>query len=214
MLIHHPHPPGRQRGAVLFFAIGVLVATTLAGIALTRSVDTSNIIAGNLAFQQSAVNAADRGIEQAVAWLENKVAANPMNPPLWNNNVAEGYMALLADPATGQSWDALWTGNLLANSRIYTVPTATGTQDAAGNTVSYSIQRLCTTTGDPNALVIGGIPANPCARPPADESKGQSRAGPGSVPPPALALQIYYRVTVRVDGPRNTLSYVQALIAL
>ena len=36
----------RQRGAVLFIALIVLVAMSLAGIALIRGVDTANLIAG------------------------------------------------------------------------------------------------------------------------------------------------------------------------
>jgi Tfp pilus assembly protein PilX len=46
--------PRRQRGAILFIALIVLVAMSLAGIALMRSVDTNVLIAGNLAFRQSA----------------------------------------------------------------------------------------------------------------------------------------------------------------
>ena len=61
--------PSRVRGAVLFISLIVLVAMTLAGIAMMRSVDTGNLIAGNLAFEQGAMQAADRGIEQAFQWL-------------------------------------------------------------------------------------------------------------------------------------------------
>jgi Tfp pilus assembly protein PilX len=40
-----------QQGVVLLMALIMLVALTLAGIALVRSVDTTNLIAGNLAFK-------------------------------------------------------------------------------------------------------------------------------------------------------------------
>ena len=40
----------KQSGVVLFISLIILVAMSLAGIALIRSVDTSNLIAGNLAF--------------------------------------------------------------------------------------------------------------------------------------------------------------------
>ncbi len=43
--------PGRQGGAILFIALIVLVAMTLAGIAMWRSVDTALGIAGNMAFR-------------------------------------------------------------------------------------------------------------------------------------------------------------------
>ena len=59
--------PGRsrQRGVVLFIALIVLVAMSLAGIAIMRSVDTGNLIAGNVAFQQGTLASADRGIDDA-----------------------------------------------------------------------------------------------------------------------------------------------------
>ena len=44
--------PGGQSGVVLFIALIVLVAMSLAGVALVRSVDTNLLIAGNLAFKQ------------------------------------------------------------------------------------------------------------------------------------------------------------------
>lgn len=48
-----------QQGVVLFVALIILVAMTLAGIALMRSVDTNVLIAGNLAFRQGATMAGD-----------------------------------------------------------------------------------------------------------------------------------------------------------
>src|SRR4051794_33864237 len=49
----------RQQGVVLLIALIVLVAMTLAGIGLVRSVDTGNMVAGNLAFKQGATLAGD-----------------------------------------------------------------------------------------------------------------------------------------------------------
>jgi Tfp pilus assembly protein PilX len=59
----------RQRGVVLFFTLIALVVMSLAAVALIRSVDTSTMIAGNLAFKQSATTSGDGGIEAAVSWL-------------------------------------------------------------------------------------------------------------------------------------------------
>ena len=63
--------PARQDGAVLVVAIIVMVVMMLASIALVRSVDTGNLIAGNLAFQRSATHSADAAVEAAIAWLES-----------------------------------------------------------------------------------------------------------------------------------------------
>src|SRR5262249_39720144 len=85
----------RERGVVLMVALIVLVAMTLAGIALMRSVDTTTLIAGNLAFQQSATNGGDIGTETAIAWLE----ANNSGTTLYSSYDAQGYQAKRQDPA-------------------------------------------------------------------------------------------------------------------
>ena len=47
----HLSHPTRQHGVVLFIALIVMVALSLAAIALIRSVDTTNAVVGNLAFR-------------------------------------------------------------------------------------------------------------------------------------------------------------------
>ncbi len=59
----------RQRGVVLFIALIVMVAMSLAAIALIRSVDTTNILIGNLAFRQASILPANLAVEQAAAAL-------------------------------------------------------------------------------------------------------------------------------------------------
>lgn len=193
----------RQRGVVLMITLIVLVAMTLAGIALIRSVDTTNIIAGNLAFQQAATHSGDTGTETAIDWLElnntgNTLWCNPNDCPL-------GYSATRDGPAIGQSWDNYWTTTLdppLGPSLVVTLAT-----DAAGNTVSYMIHRLCNQKGDPTAALTG------CA-----VSTSSTTSTGGSMDAGAIALtyssQRYYRITSRIVGPRNTVSYVQAIVAM
>jgi len=69
----------KQRGVVLFFALIALLAISLAAVALIRSVDTSTMIAGNLAFKQTATTSADAGLENAIAWLNTTQTANSAN---------------------------------------------------------------------------------------------------------------------------------------
>src|SRR6478736_8953259 len=72
----------RERGAILFVALIVLVAMSLAGIALMRSVDTNVLIAGNLAFRQGATAGGDWGVEDARAWISGNAAIlNQDQPP-------------------------------------------------------------------------------------------------------------------------------------
>lgn len=199
LITRHPRPGSlaRQRGISLMMSMIVLVALSLAGIALMRSVDTSTVIAGNLAFQQSATMSGDVGTETAVAWLE----ANNSGTTLQSSIVAQGYAATRQDPAANQNWDAFWTAVLASQSVTLTTDTTTG------NTVSYAIQRLCNAAGDPVS------PGVDCAVPQTTGSTAGSSKGSGVV---ALLYnsQIYYRITTRIAGPRNTVSYVQTIVAL
>lgn len=193
-----PSRARRQRGAVMLFALILLVALTVAGIALTRSVSTTNIIAGNLAFQQAATHSADTGIEAAIDWLEKNNAGTTLHT---NGVKADGtrYLAQRQDPPTADSWDKHWA-TLVANGSVNALP-----QDAAGNSVSFVIHRLCAIEGVPSA--------SGCAVSPIDiDGEGNSKRSDGywfTAP-----KQVYYRITARVAGPRNTLSYVQAVVSL
>jgi len=186
----------KQRGVVLMLALIVLVAMTLAGIALVRSVDTTNLIAGNLAFQQAATHAGDAGTEAAISWLE----ANNSGTTLHAHNPGLGYSARRQDPGPDQSWDVFW--DQVLSDQAVTLPA-----DDSGNVVSYSIQRLCNAVGDPSNPTTG------CA-----VSTTSMNAAGNSQDSGTVALQYsdqrYYRITSRIEGPRNTVSYIQAIVAL
>ena len=202
-LMHIPRPvrppmvcaPARQRGVVLLVALIILVALTLSGVALIRSVDTANLIAGNMSFHESATQAGERSTELAVVnWLQPRTVAK--DPALNSHSAANGYRAIRQDPAAGQSWDAFWTATLAAQAVV-------GTQDAAGNTVSYVIQRLCDATGAPYTIN--------CSKPPTTNTGGSFSAGGIA---PITNSQVYYRITTRIAGPRNTVAFIQTIVAL
>ncbi len=215
-----------QRGLVLVLALIVLAALSLAAVGLMRGVAASNRVAGNLAFQQGAVQAADAGIERAVAWLEQQSRATvpspnaaaaaaaglPAPPPVpstrLNNNLPRTgdttdtirYMATRGDPnfALGQTWESYWQ-SLVAADRINALAV-----DANGNQVSYAIHRLCSSTG---VAANANCEASPTKRTSENGSKG-------NVPQPSAPSAVYYRVTVRVVGPRNATSFIQAVVAI
>jgi type IV pilus assembly protein PilX len=200
----------RQKGVVLMVALIVLVALTLAGIALMRSVDTSTLIAGNLAFQQGATNYGDTGIETAITWLQT----NNSGSSLHSNIFSQGYAASRQDPSTGQTWDSFWTtvispgGQALTLSGNVASAAQLAANTATGNTVSYAIQRLCNAVGDP---VSTGVD---CAVPQTStDSAGTSSKGAGFIQIQS-STSIFYRITSRIVGPRNTISYVQAIVSL
>ncbi len=192
------HPP-QQRGVVLILAIVVLVAMSLAAVALMRSVYTGNQVAGNLAFQQSATLSADSGVEAAVAWLEQ----NRLGTTLQADATGSGYYASRLDPTTAQngSWETWWTATMKPTGVV------TLGADGAGNVVSYVIQRMCNEAGDP-ASNIG------CQTAPSFKAGVGGSQSTGTPPPSLAPVQYYYRITSRVAGARNTVSYVQVVVTM
>lgn len=198
------HPFGRQRGVVLFIALLVMVALSLAGIALIRSADTATIVAGNLAFKQAAAAAVDRSVEQAVQALfdpqPNPATSNPVIADKTADLIAQNYFANVRLDATGipeipselQSTSA-FTGAGLNPALV--------AQDAAGNTSYYVIERMCANAGS----AVGSNCNLSAASLGAD-------AGTEHYDPLSRVGDAYYRVTVRVEGPRNTVQYAQAIL--
>src|SRR6266568_3818485 len=88
-------PRASQRGVVLFIALIVMVAMSLAAIALIRSIDTTNAVIGNLAFRLASILPANGSIEQAAAALfPDADIANVVHISDKNNDFAtENYFA-------------------------------------------------------------------------------------------------------------------------
>jgi Tfp pilus assembly protein PilX len=186
----------RQSGAVLLIALIVLVAMTLSALTLIKAVNTTNLVAGNLAFRESAVLYAERATEYAIGWLRSNSAS------LESSNSGEGYLAVRRDPAVDQSWDNFWRTVLQQNA--VSVPAIGDAGDRSGNGVSYVIQRLCNKAGK--------IDPFECSVSPLDSSGNSYVSGAGS--PLVDSYQVYYRITAQVRGSRNTVVYTQTTVAL
>lgn len=190
-----------QTGLVLFLALIALVAMSLAAVALIRSVDTNAQIAGNLAFKQSATIAADSGIEAAITWLVN-------NPTvLESNSAANGYYAKsdgsgLANSIITKSTN--WVDAYSSKASGYGLDSSG--KDNAGNSIRYIVQRMCSDTGAPTEekclFGVGDSNTSSSTVKPAPE-QGANLVG---------SLSPTYRITARVTGPKNTVSYVQAYV--
>lgn len=206
-------PPrrARQRGIALFFALVCMVAIMLAAVILVRSVDTSTLIAGNLAFQQNATRSADSGTEAAMTWLTTTQASNSLKNVLIDSShafnqdaPASGYYASL-DPAK-----SLTDPSAASHFNWNSGDSVTLAQDATGNTVQYIIQRMCRTSGV-------GVSTAQCLFSSATQDNNKQNIllpqevcnGPGC---PAAGQTPQIRITSRVTGPKNTLSYIQAFV--
>ena len=190
----------RERGVVLFIALLVMVALSLAAIALIRSADTATIVAGNLAFKQSAAAAVDRSIEQAVQALFDPASSNPVIADKTVNSLAQNYFAnvRLKSGSIPEIPDELQSKSAYQSAGL---SSALSTTDAAGNTTYYVIERMC---ANPGAAVGSNC----------NLSAASLGADAGTQHYEALSRpgDAYYRVTVRVEGPRNTVQYAQAIL--
>ncbi len=191
-----------QRGVILFIALIVLVAMSLAGIALMRSVDTNVLIAGNLAFRQATTNMGDIGIEAARSWLAANTSVLDQDQPggftaYWANNQV-GVTNFLATTPSGPS-DFDWS----------TAQTVTSPDPAYE--IAYVIHRLCNTAGSPSNAATGcmKVAIGAAGGGASGSSKGEVTYGSQGLPGISVT---YYRITVRVAGPRNTYGYVQAML--
>jgi Tfp pilus assembly protein PilX len=206
-----------QSGIVLFIAMVALVVMSLAAVALIRSVDTNSLIAGNLSFKQTSVVSSSFGIESASEFLGNKEPQYGYvdNPP-------DGYYALCT--ATQSSAASLCDGALLltqanlwspgVNSRLAEGLNLTNGIDAYGNTIQYVVERMCRDF-DPAANPAGSATKSSCllARRTNDNGSKSNKNEFEVGGPEAVTDLPIFRVTVRVSGPKNTVSYVQAFIS-
>lgn len=199
-------PASTQSGFVLVIALIVLAAMTLAAAAMVRTVDTSTLLARNISFKRDAVNRNDVALEAAINQFRTggPLAGNAntlVSKPL------ENFSAIML-PTDTDGVPLVLKGNTTATfgtaptwSKGSAEPASISSAFALGMTPVYLIERMCTAAGD---ALVGTCIVN-----------GRAQTG-GTIPRGGVA-QLFppmYRITARVTGPRNTVSYVQAIFSL
>jgi len=192
-------PRRAQQGVTLIIALIVLVAMTLAGVAMMRSVDTGTIVVGNIAFRQATVHSADNGLQEGYKYVQtNSGTANLYNDDNMIGVSSKGYFA--STPANEEStWfmdQNKWTNAAVVNA---------GNPDASGNVVYYIVHRLCRDAGiAPSPDKCAATPDNAAIT---GEGVDASSANYFTRPPAT-----HYRVTAKSVGPRNSITFVQTPI--
>jgi Tfp pilus assembly protein PilX len=191
--------PARERGIVVFVALIAMVLLSLAAVALMRSVHTNTLVVGNLAFRQAAVSLSTAAVEKAVYDLfpPTRTIADPTN-----HDVARNYYAFRQVGEDANGVPAVLQG---ANPPpAYPGGAQVVTDAATGNTVRYVIERMCTATslGKPAA-------PNECEMIPPKQPYAKEAQQKKGIPLPKIP---YYRMTVRVDGPGNSVAFSQAML--
>lgn len=188
----------RQSGVVLLIALIAVVILAIGTVALFRSSDAALFNAGNLAFKRDMTNRGELGIVAAKAALTS--GALNQESTRQSDQLASGYYATMQ--ATGTHGVPNTLIGYQAGKTSQALPTING---GDGITIYYMIDRLCTATGstDPsNACVVSSI--------------GSAKGGTvlpyrGQAQPPSVPV---YRISVRVDGPRNSQTFLQTTVSL
>jgi Tfp pilus assembly protein PilX len=194
---------------VLFISLIVLVALALGALAMFRGSMGTTLIATNVASRQGALSLADTGVQLAVANIQTRALAATVD----FDDLTNGYFSSTpVGETTNWADSAVWTcGN---NAACPTAAQLCGgdaacVTNSTGYTVLYKVHRMCTLA---NLAYNAG--ANSCALTEASSSsgKGMSLAVGGFKGAPPLTP--YFRITTRVDGPRDTRTVTQTVVAL
>jgi type IV pilus assembly protein PilX len=179
----------RQQGVVMLVALIVLVAMALAALSLIRSVDTTTAVVGNLGFRQASILPANVAVEEAVAALfeKNTIADKTVDKK------SENYYATkqVGEDTRGVPKDLQTRGSFPLDKTI---------KPDTDNTVAYVIERMC----EKNQIAD----ATHCDMMPPKLGAGTT-VGDASFTLPTIP---FYRLTIRVEGPRNTTSFVQVML--
>lgn len=196
----------REDGVIMIIALIVLIAMTLAGIGMIRSIDTGTLVAGNIGFRQAALATADSGVEAARKWLmDNRALLDGDNPVAGYYSTRQDNLDITGNRTSAGADGVDWGGS---DPSQPVKAFHAGNLDSSGNDVYYLIHRLCAVTGNINAA------GQSCAS--TSQLTGGSTMGAANYPEHGLKTkaQVFYRITARANGPKNTVSYVQALILI
>jgi type IV pilus assembly protein PilX len=219
----------RQQGFVLVIALVIMVVMTLSAVAMITSLRGGLSASGNISFRQAATRAADVAADGGYTWIQGQIAAAataldsdvaPINTA--GALVTPRYYATMAGSDAGCKKDGV--ANAFAPQNYRFSDTATGndgfpcagriTGSPAGYSVFYVIHRLARTAGmtcpaaecvSPQVNVVAAPPAAGCSLDPTSASFC-------GVNPASMSAAVYYRITVKVVGPRQNNRYVQAFV--
>jgi type IV pilus assembly protein PilX len=187
-----------QRGFALFMSLVTLVIITISGIAMMRIMEAGTTAAGNIAFRQAAARIADVAAEDArEKIIEIGTTGGKPQLAVDDGNFYYATMKPISyDPAY---WDPPKSVQL------------SGT--VSGYTVNYVIHRIAVQEGLCETINVG------CSFSPkastdtigSGASQSGSLTGYSSVISEGEGL-VYYRVTVKVSGPRHNISYMQGYL--
>lgn len=178
-------PNLRTGGMALPVVLIILAVMLLGSVYLLRSVNSTALTTGNLAYDTTLSREADLGLHTGFAWLSQTAQTN--KAALNQDDAANGYVATW-DAASQARDAAFWNGSR----------TITGDD---GTSIEYVIHRLCASTG-----AYSGT--NRCMQTAANTATAGSTVAMGDslasdAPSYAGTPQLHYVITARITGGRG-----------
>lgn len=214
----------RQSGIVLFFALLALAVMSIAAVALIRSVDTNALLSGSVVYRQSATTASNVALEG----IAQSIATNISLPDSLSHHPTLGYYANCSQFDTNpgqficdgsQLTSMAWTDG---NSRLAPNQTDGNDEirngiDRQGNEIRYIVERMCNysnaeiAAGD--ALVDSGRCVMATTKACGEDSSNDSGKKEEFEPCTPGSDFPLFRITLRISGPKNTVTFLQSFLS-
>ncbi|KAF7599125.1 MAG: hypothetical protein CGU28_14755 [Candidatus Dactylopiibacterium carminicum] len=187
--------PKCQKGVILLITLLVMVVLLIASVALLRSFDTSMQLSGSLAFKRDLVNQGERGMARAIAAFDSG--------PLQTESARQGNISSSNYSASILPSNSKGIPKALLSASEYTAAGMTGTDISDNGVIIRTIiDRQCSNTGTFSTATCVYLPGYSDTG--GSAHLANKRAGAEYTP--------VYRVSVRVDGPRNTQVFLQSTL--
>ncbi|MCL2872663.1 MAG: hypothetical protein FWF41_06785 [Betaproteobacteria bacterium] len=184
-----------EQGLVLIVTLLIMVAMLLVSTALMRSTNTSVQVVNNLSFRQAAEMSSNMAVELALqAVVSGSMATPSACPP---GSTGSGLYASKLSNDSQEGIPDVLLGNFPLSTDVCTV-------SVSDMTVSFIVEAMCESPATNCLLNSGtGLPGG------GSYNDGDSGLAAGGAVSPSVPV---YRVSMRVDGAKNTTIYAQAFI--
>lgn len=192
---------------VLIFALITLVILLIGAVALSRSINASQFFVGNIGFKRDLTNQGERALQIAMDAVRTGGALQLVATRNTDLQSANYKATLLPSNAQGIP------NALLSDTDFAAVGVSTNDITVAGMsvTIRYVIDRMATTTGACSTSICTMANQNVFGGGSSEWINSQTNSGAANnANPSAVPQQPIYRITLRVTGPRNTMSFFQS----
>ena len=211
--MQYPYKFFRLQGSGLITVFAILSLISLALLGLIRTVETNMLIIGNHIYKRSTLYATEKGLQAAIEWLTPRVQSNELNSDRYDDGYYAAYGSDVVFNNRNQDGAAVfmdWDGNICEGSdAIFCLkPKKISNTGNETNEIQYVIHRLCKTNGSPDDA------RNNCKRNVnnLDNSPQRGQISYGQSIRYSNSEYLYYVITTRVKGAKNSISIVQTIV--